>query len=167
MQLKATYSAREVVVATGLTARHLQVWDAGGLLVPAIHPRRTEAGGYTERRYTPLDVLELLVLADLHHRGFSMAALHAIVVALKGQFGVRLYDATGGGSPVRLLTDGEDVYARAADGTFYNLLKAPTQPLLIAGDEKQLKEVKGKAPRASVWASGLGRSSRGRRPAAE
>ena len=60
--------------------------EAGGLLVPAVHPRRTPAGGHTERRYTPLDLLELFVLADLHHRGFSMAALHAVVDALRARF---------------------------------------------------------------------------------
>src|SRR5581483_12512729 len=105
MKLKRTYSSREVAALTGLTARQLQVWDAGGLLSPAIPPHRTAAGGYTERRYTPIELFELLVLADLRRRGFPVAALHAIVRALKEQFGVRLFEATGGGGGVQLLTD--------------------------------------------------------------
>ena len=59
---------------TGLTARQLQLWDAGGLLSPAIPSHRTAAGGYTERRYTPIELFELLVLADLRQRGFSISA---------------------------------------------------------------------------------------------
>src|SRR5438105_11664343 len=106
MRLKRTYSSREVAALTGLTARQLQLWDAGGLLMPAIRPHRTEAGGYTERRYTPIELFELLVLADLRRRGFTVHQLHTIVRVLKEQFGLRLFDATGGGASLQLLTDG-------------------------------------------------------------
>ena len=127
MRLKKTYSSREVAALTGLTARQLQLWDAGGLLSPAIPSHRTEAGGYTERRYTPIDLFELLVLAELRGRGFSVHQLHAVVRALKTQFGTRLFDATGGGGAIRLLTDGQEIYARTAAGDVFNLLKAPAR----------------------------------------
>src|SRR5438552_2462627 len=112
MRLKQTYSSREVAALTGLSARQLQLWDAGGLILPAMRPHRTAAGGFTERRYTPIDLFELLVLADLRRRGFSVHQLHAILRTLKEQFGVRLFEATGGGGSVDLLTDGQDTYAR-------------------------------------------------------
>src|SRR5438046_1573206 len=72
VRLKKTYSSREVAALTGLTARQLQLWDAGGLLSPAIPSRKTDAGGYTERRYTPIELFELIVLADLRRRGFTI-----------------------------------------------------------------------------------------------
>ena len=75
MRLKKLYSSREVAALTGLSARQLQWWDARRLFASAIASQRTEAGGYTERRYTPLDVLELQVLADLRRRGFSIPRL--------------------------------------------------------------------------------------------
>jgi DNA-binding transcriptional MerR regulator len=161
MRLKRTYSSREVAALTGLTARQLQVWDAGGLLSPAIPPRRTEAGGYTERRYTPIELIELMVLADLRRRGFSVHQLHVVLDALKSHFATRLFEATGGGGAVQLLTDGREIYARTAGGEFYNLLKAPGQPLLVIGNDSALKELGGK-----VRARKSGKSSRGRRPAA-
>lgn len=139
MRLKKTYGSREVAALTGLSARQLQIWDAGGLLTPAIRPHRTAAGGYTERRYTPIELFELFVLADLRRRGFTVRQLHRIVRILREQFGQRLFDATGGGESVQLLTDGRDVYARTASGAFFNLLKTPTQPLLVLGDETLLK----------------------------
>ena len=141
MRLKKTYSSREVAALTGLTARQLQVWDAGGLLTPTVRPHRTEAGGYTERRYTPIELFELLVLADLRRRGFTVRQLHEILRILKEQFGHRLYDATGGGGSVQLLTDGREIYARSDSGAFFNLLKAPTQPLLVIGNEGLLKDL--------------------------
>lgn len=161
MRLKKTYSSREVAAITGLTARQLQIWDAGGLLSPAIPPHRTPAGGYTERRYTPIELFELLVLGDLRSRGFSVRQLHLVLDALKTRFDTRLFGATGGGGPVQLLTDGREIYARTASGEFYNLLRAPSQPMLVVGKEGLLKELSGK-----VRARRSGRSSRGRRRAA-
>src|ERR1043166_8132536 len=114
MRLKRTYSSREVAALTGLTARQLQLWDAGGLLSPTIAPRKTAAGGYTERRYTPIELFELLVLADLRHRGLSVQQLHDILNALQTQFGASLFEATGGGGSVQLLTDGREIYARTS-----------------------------------------------------
>ena len=154
---------------TGLTARQLQVWGASGLLSPAIPSHRTAAGGYTERRYTPIELFELLVLADLRRRGFSVYQLHDLLRILKQQFGARLFEATGGGHSVQLLTDGQDIYARTTRGEVFNMLKTPAQPLLVVGNEGLLKELGTslRPRRRRRKSSGSGRSSRARRPAAE
>jgi DNA-binding transcriptional MerR regulator len=147
MRLKKTYSSREVAALTGLSARQLQIWDAGGLMTSAIPSHKTAAGGYTERRYTPIELLELLVLAELRRRGFTVQQLHHIVDGLKEQFGLRLFEATGGGGHVQLLTDGQGVYAKTDGGEFFNLLERPVQPLLVVGNEGLLKELSGKVRR--------------------
>jgi DNA-binding transcriptional MerR regulator len=144
MRLKQTYSSREVAALTGLSARQLQLWDAGGLMRSAIPSHPTAAGGFTERRYTPIEVFELLALADLRRRGFSVHQLQQIVDTLRAQFAVSLFDATGGGPLVQILTDGTRVFARTSVGEFYNLLEAPTQPLLDVGNDAMLKIVTGK-----------------------
>ena len=144
MRLKQTYGSREVAALTGLTASQLQLWDESRLVASAIPPRRTAAGGFTERRYTPIELFELLVLADLRQRGFTMPQLHAIVNALRDEFHTRLFDATGGGGHLQLLTDGREIYAKTSAGEFFNLLKAPMQPLLVVGNEGLLKELGGK-----------------------
>jgi DNA-binding transcriptional MerR regulator len=167
MRLKKTYGSREVAALTGLSARQLQLWDAGGLLSPTIPSHRTEAGGHTERRYTPIELFELLVLADLRRRGFSVHQLHQLLRILQEQFGERLFEATGGGGSVQLLTDGREIYARTAGGAFFNLLKMPTQPLLVVGDEGLLRNLSSSIrPRRRKRTIGSGRSSRGRPPAA-
>src|SRR5712691_4622035 len=144
MRLKRTYSSREVASLTGLTARQLQLWDAGGLISPAIPSHKTAAGGYTARRYTPIELFELLVLADLRRRGFTVPQLHTIIRVLEQRFGASLFEATGGGGHVQLLTDGESIYARTDGGDFYNMLESPGQPLLVIGNEGLLKELSGK-----------------------
>lgn len=150
MRLKQTYGAREVAALTGLTARQLQWWDSSGLLSSTIASYRTEAGGFTERRYSPVDLLELLVLADLRRHGFTVRRLRLLLNSLRRYFGVRLFEAIGGGSSVTLLTDGHEVYARTAKGEFFNLLRAPTQPMLVIGEESNLRELKGRARRRKL-----------------
>src|SRR6202007_2056284 len=75
MKLKKLYSSREVAQLTGLSARQLQWWDKRKLFTSAIPSHKTEAGGFTERRYTPIELLELMVLADLRRKGFTVARI--------------------------------------------------------------------------------------------
>ena len=41
------------------------------------------AGGFTERRYTPIELLELMVLADLRRRHFSIAMIRRLLDTLR------------------------------------------------------------------------------------
>jgi hypothetical protein len=170
MRLKKLYSSREVAAMTGLSARQLQWWDANRLLASAVASHRTEAGGYTERRYTPLDVLELQALADLRHRGFSVARLRALLETLRDRFGVRLYESIGDGGPMTLFVGGNRIYARMDDGRLFDL-DAPAQPLLMVGEDLPLRPVTGRERKRRTAAPAKGvrkseRPSRGRPPAA-
>ena len=134
-QLKKSYSAREVAALTGLTARQLQWWDARQLLSASVASRPTAAGGFTERRYSPVDLYELSALAELRRLGFTVQRIRKILTVLREQFSIRLFDALGDGGPITLMVDGVDVYARTDAGAFYNLLQSPEQPLLVLGED--------------------------------
>jgi len=169
MQLKNSYSAREVAALTGLSARQLQWWDARRLFQSAVASKPTAAGGFTERRYTPVDLLELIVLADLRRHGMTVARIRQLLATLRSQFGIRLFDAIGGAGAVTLMTDGRDVYARTSTGEFYNLLRDPAQPLLVVGARDELRELTAKAKGKRKKEKGKrpsrsGKSDRGRRP---
>ena len=139
MRLKKQYSSREVAALTGLTARQLQWWDAKQLLRSSVPTHRTPAGGFTERRYSPLDLFELAALADLRRRGFSVQKIRTILDTLRRRFGVRLYEAISDGGQVQLLTDGRDIYIRTRAGQFFNLLRSSFQPLPVVGEEGTLR----------------------------
>jgi DNA-binding transcriptional MerR regulator len=138
VRLKKHYSSREVAALTGLTARQLQWWDSRRLFLPAIASHPTDAGGFTERRYTPIDVLELQVLADLRSRGFSIPRLRRLLSTLREVFGIRLYEAIGEGGPLTLYIGGDEIYARSQDGRLFNL-EQPAQPLLMVGEQLPLR----------------------------
>lgn len=144
MRLKTSYSAREVASLTGLTARQLQGWDATRIFQPAIAPRRTEEGGFTERRYTPVDVLELIALAELRRLGFTPLVLRQMMDVLRDYFRRRLSETLDDAGDLRLLTDGRGLFLRTQHGHIFDLLVDPTQPL-VTGDGLPLRRVTGRA----------------------
>jgi DNA-binding transcriptional MerR regulator len=161
LRLKTSYTAREVAALTGLTARQLQGWDASQIFRPAISPRRTISGGFTERRYTPVDVLELVALAELRRRGFAPASLKRLMDTLRDYFRRRLAETLDDAGEMRLLTDGRGLFLRTRQGHIFDLLVDPTQPLLT-GDGLPLKPVVVRARRRRAT-----RSSRAPRQAAD
>jgi DNA-binding transcriptional MerR regulator len=144
MRLKTSYSAREVAALTGLTARQLQGWDASRIFASSIAPRRTTRGGFTERRYTPVDVLELIALAELRRRGFTPAVLRQMMDALSEYFRRRLSETLDDAGELRLLTDGRGLFLRTRHGHIFDLLADPLQPL-VTGDGLPLQPVVGRA----------------------
>ena len=141
MKLKKLYSSREVAQLTGLTARQLQWWAQRNLFPPAVESHKTEAGGFTERRYTPIELLELMVLADLRRKGFTVARIRKLLQVLKTRFKTRLYEAIEGGGPVTLYIDGENIYAKNESGDLFSILDNAAQPLMMMGEDIKLRQV--------------------------
>jgi DNA-binding transcriptional MerR regulator len=141
MKLKKLYSSREVAQLTGLTARQLQWWAKRNLFPPAVESHKTEAGGFTERRYTPIELLELMVLADLRRKGFTVARIRKLLQVLKSRFKTRLYEAIEGGGPVTLFIDGDNIYARNDAGDLFSILDNAAQPLMMMGEDIKLRQL--------------------------
>jgi DNA-binding transcriptional MerR regulator len=141
LKLKKLYSSREVAQLTGLTARQLQWWAKRNLFPPAVPSHKTEAGGFTERKYTPIELLELMVLADLRRKGFSIGRIRKLLQVLRTRFKTRLYEAIEGGGPVTLYIDGENIYARTEDGDLFSILDNAAQPLMMMGEDLKLRQL--------------------------
>lgn len=160
MKLKKLYSSREVAQLTGLTARQLQWWAQRKLFPPTVASHKTEAGGYTERRYTPTELLELMVLADLRRRGFTVANIRRLLGVLKSRFKTRLYDSIESGGPVTLYIDGLNIYARTETGDLFNVLENASQPLLMVGNDVRLRQLIARERPARRRAKGTAASGR-------
>jgi DNA-binding transcriptional MerR regulator len=160
MRLKTSYSAREVAALTGLTARQLQGWDAAHIFPSAIASRPTTAGGFTERRYSPVDVLELVALASLRRRGFTPAVLKQMMDTLRDYFRRRLSETLDDAGDLRLLTDGRGLFLRTRQGHLFDLLADPTQPL-VTGDGLPLVAVDGRVRRRAAKKTPAGARTRG------
>jgi len=141
MKLKTLYSTREVAALTGLTARQLQWWAQRKIFLPTIASHKTDAGGFTERRYTPIELLELMVLADLRRKGFTVARIRYLLDVLNTHFHVRLFDAVEPGGPLSLYLDGDAIYARNLRGETFSLFDNPSQPLLALGPSAKMRQI--------------------------
>jgi DNA-binding transcriptional MerR regulator len=161
MKLKKLYSSREVAQLTGLTARQLQWWAKRNLFPPAVPSHRTEAGGFTERKYTPIELLELMVLADLRRKGFTVARIRRLLQVLKTRFKTRLYDAIEGGGPVTLYIDGVNIYARTEAGDLFSILDNAAQPLMMMGEDIKLRQLIARQRPARRRRPGSGNRDRG------
>ena len=159
MKLKKLYSSREVASLTGLSARQLQWWDANRVIKSSVPSYRTEKGGFTERRYTSTEVLELMVLADLRRRGFSIARIRRLLDVLRAHFDVRLFEALEGGGPITLFIDGDDIFARTKDGELYNVLGNPSQPMLMLGEDLKLRQLVAREGRRAAKSKRRSRAS--------
>src|SRR5919106_2359807 len=161
MKLKKLYSSREVAQLTGLTARQLQWWAQRNLFLPTVPSHKTEAGGFTERKYTPIELLELMVLADLRRKGFTVARIRKLLQVLRSRFKTRLYDAIEGGGPVTLYIDGENIYARTEHGDLFSILDNAAQPLMMMGEDLKLRQLIARERPARRRAKGAASDKRG------
>jgi DNA-binding transcriptional MerR regulator len=141
LRLKKLYTSREVAALTGLSARQLQWWHARRIFVPSVPPHKTDAGGFTERRYTSVELLELMVLADLRRRGFQVSSIRRLIDVLRSRFKVRLFEAIEGGGPITLFIDGNQIFARTESGELYNVLENPKQAMLMVGEGLKLRQL--------------------------
>jgi hypothetical protein len=103
------------------------------------------------------------VLADLRRQGLSVGRIRLLLETLRDKFGIRLFEAIGGAGTITLLTDGQEIYARTAEGEFINVLRAPDQPMLVVGDLPVLKELTAKT-RATKKKGKAGRKTQPLKP---
>ena len=82
---------------------------------------------------------------------------------MKDTFGVRLYEAIGEGGTLTLYINGDQLYARNADGRLFNL-DQPTQALLMVGEDLPLRPLAARERRKRT--TGSETLSRRRRPVA-
>ena len=98
-----------------------------------------------------MEALEWAIGWPLH----PLTASFAVVAAMIAAMAVPRWRAY---APAAMFLAGTHVFARTAAGEFYNLLEAPTQPLLVVGEELRLREVDGKVRRRRPRRSSKARS---------
>jgi DNA-binding transcriptional MerR regulator len=117
-----SFSSRQVMALTGITARQLQWWDERGIVVPG---RRGH-----QRLYSLDDLVEVAVICDLRRRGFSLQRVRTVIRFLQREFGKRLAETLSSGSEYHLLTDGTHLYVETSARQIVDILKNARQPML-------------------------------------
>jgi len=117
-----TFTSREVVSLTGITARQLQWWDERRIVVPLREGHR--------RVYSMEDLAEVAVICELRRRGFSLQRVRKVMRFLQRELGKRLAETVSGASEYHLLTDGRTLYLETSPRQIVDILKNARQPML-------------------------------------
>ena len=120
--MQQTFTSREVMAHTGISARQLQWWDERGIVVPAREGHK--------RIYSIDDVAEVAVICELRDRGFSLQKIRRVVRFLQKELGKRLVETVRGASEYHLLTDGRHIFLEDSARGVVDLLKNARQPML-------------------------------------
>ncbi len=119
--MQETFSSRDVIRLTGITARQLQWWDERGLVVPVREGHR--------RVYSFEDLTEVAVICELRRKGFSLQRMRQVVRFLQKEFSKRLAETVSGTSNYHLLTDGRALYLETSPQQIVEILKNSRQPM--------------------------------------
>jgi len=120
--MQETFTSRDVIALTGITARQLQWWDERGIVVPAREGHR--------RVYSMEDLAEVAVICELRGRGFSLQRVRKVMRFLQREFGKRLAHTVSGTSEYHLLTDGKTLFLETSPRQIIDILKNSRQPML-------------------------------------
>lgn len=120
--MPGTFTSREVVSLTGITARQLQWWDERRIVVPLREGHR--------RVYSMEDLAEVAVICELRRRGFSLQRVRKVMRFLQRELGKRLAETVSGASEYHLLTDGRTLYLETSPRQIVDILKNARQPML-------------------------------------
>ncbi len=127
------YASTDVARICGVSLRQLQWWDERNVVSPRQDGHR--------RVYSPEEVVEISVIAELRRKGFSLQKIRRVLRFLQKDTGKRLSEALSSSSDVHLLTDGKSIYLEEAPDRIIDLLKNARQPMFLVCVTDQVKRL--------------------------
>ncbi len=143
------FASTEVARICGVSLRQLQWWDERSVVSP-------RQDGH-KRIYSPEEVVEISVIAELRRKGFSLQKIRRVLRFLQKDMGKRLSEALAAESAVHLLTDGKSIYLEEAPDRIIDILKNARQPMFLVCVTDQVKRLSAadrKPPKSEIAAPG-------------
>ena len=139
-----TYASSEVSRLARVSLRQLQWWDEKHVVSPRHQGHK--------RMYTPEEVLEITVIAELRRKGFSLQKLRRVLKYLQRDMGRRLSDVLHNESDLHLLTDGKAIFLEDRRYRVIDVLKNARQPMFLVCVSDQARRLgePGRKPPARI-----------------
>lgn len=143
------YSSSDVARVANVSLRQLQWWDERHVVSP-------EHQGH-KRVYSPEQVVEITVIAELRRKGFSLQKIRRVLRYLQREMGRRLTDVLSNESDLHLLTDGKNIYLEERQERIIDVLKNARQPMFLVCVTDQVRRLHAtpKKPARSETGQGL------------
>ncbi len=127
------YASKEVAGIAGISLRQLQWWDERNVVSPRHQGHK--------RVYTPQDVIEITVIAELRRKGFSLQKIRRVLRYLQREMGKRLSEVLSRDSDLHLLTDGKSIYLEDRQDRIIDILKNARQPMFLVCVSDQVRRL--------------------------
>ena len=127
------YSSSDVARVASISLRQLQWWDERHVVSPQHHGHK--------RVYSPEQVVEITVIAELRRKGFSLQKIRRVLRYLQREMGRRLSDVLSNDSNLHLLTDGRTIYLEDSQERIIDILKNARQPMFLVSVSDQVKRL--------------------------
>lgn len=137
------YSSSDVARVANISLRQLQWWDERHVVSPQHQGHK--------RVYSPEQVVEITVIAELRRKGFSLQKIRRVLRYLQREMGRRLGDVLSADSHLHLLTDGKSIYLEDSQDRIIDILKGARQPMFLVCVSDQARRL-GAAPRKPLRA---------------
>src|SRR5579884_2152498 len=149
-----TYSSSDVARIAQVSLRQLQWWDERKVVSPRHEGHK--------RVYTPEEVIEITVIAELRRKGFSLQKIRRVLRFLQREMGRRLSDVLSAEADLHLVTDGKSIYLEDQQERIIDILKNARQPMFlvcVSDQVRRLGEPAKKPARAEAAAASASRRS--------
>lgn len=118
-----SYTSSDVSNIAGVSLRQLQWWDERKVVSPRHEGHK--------RVYSPEEVIEITVIAELRRKGFSLQKIRRVLRFLQREMGRRLAEVMQAESDLHLVTDGKSIYLEEQNERIIDLLKNARQPMFL------------------------------------
>jgi DNA-binding transcriptional MerR regulator len=150
-QPSRTYTSTDVARIAQVSLRQLQWWDERKVVSPQHEGHK--------RIYSPEEVVEITVIAELRRKGFSLQKIRRVLRFLQREMGRRLSELLDSESRLHLLTDGKSIYLEDQQDRIIDLLKQARQPMFLVCVSDQVRRLD-EPPKKGAQSEGAGQAVR-------
>jgi DNA-binding transcriptional MerR regulator len=152
-QPERTFTSTEVAKIAQVSLRQLQWWDERKVVSPRHEGHK--------RVYSPEEVVEITVIAELRRKGFSLQKIRRVLRFLQREMGRRLAELLDSDSKLHLLTDGKTIFLEDQQDRIIDLLKQARQPMFLVCVSDQVRRLD-EPPKKSAQSEMTGQVKRSR-----
>ncbi len=127
------YTSSEVSDIATVSLRQLQWWDERKVVSPRHEGHK--------RIYTPEEVVEITVIAELRRKGFSLQKIRRVLRFLQREMDRRLSEVLEANSDLHLVTDGKSIYLEDHQDKIIDILKNARQPMFLVCVSDQVRRL--------------------------
>jgi DNA-binding transcriptional MerR regulator len=110
--------------------------------------------------YSPEEVVEITVIAELRRKGFSLQKIRRVLRYLQREMGKHLGSVMTGTAEMHLLTDGKNIFLEDSQARVIEVLKSAKQAMFlvcVSDQARRLTTAQRKPAKAETQASGTRR----------